>query len=269
MIFNELSNSVFCFALLCAGAEIDGGCSTPSRWWKIQRPIRARVNFRPAGGFEHPPCGFSRIARKRRRAAPPGFYLPYSPSFWQLLWKSLVMQGHQVRSSDHTLQKLYNRAPATVFEGQLWNVRNMIRSYLPTKCISRIFYICGLESGHFRNLPIISQWAKIKLPVLCFIFEFIWMESHQVMYLLILQVKFLVCDPSKGHGGHSRSPTPRVTSRCWSLGKTSLHYHFTSFDVNTKNWKVSSNEPTDRLNWTIKRSLVPWLKKIASAFGNT
>ena len=32
-----------------------------------------------------PPCGFSRIARKRRRAAPPGFHLPYPPSFWQLL----------------------------------------------------------------------------------------------------------------------------------------------------------------------------------------
>ena len=26
--------------------------------------------------------------------------------------------GHQVRSSDHTLQKLYIRAPATVFEGK-------------------------------------------------------------------------------------------------------------------------------------------------------
>ena len=45
MIFRELSNDVFCFVLRCAGAEIDGGCSnTPSRWWKIQRPIRARVN---------------------------------------------------------------------------------------------------------------------------------------------------------------------------------------------------------------------------------
>ena len=37
--------------------------------------------------------------------------------------------------------------------------------------------------------------------------ELIWMESHQVRYLLILQVKFLVGDPSKIHGGHLRSPT--------------------------------------------------------------
>ena len=31
------------------------------------------------------------------------------------------------------------------------------------------FYIGDLRSGHFRDLPIISQWAKIKLPILCFI----------------------------------------------------------------------------------------------------
>ena len=42
---------------------------------------------------------------------------------------------------------------------------------VPTKCISWIFDIGDLRSGHFRDLPIISQWAKIKLPVLCFIFS--------------------------------------------------------------------------------------------------
>ena len=48
MIFRELSNAVFRFVLRCAGAEIDGGCSNtppPSRWWKIQRPSRARVKI--------------------------------------------------------------------------------------------------------------------------------------------------------------------------------------------------------------------------------
>ena len=56
MIFRELSNAVFCFVLRCAGAEIDGGCSNtppPSRWWKIQRPSRARVNTRTGGGSEN------------------------------------------------------------------------------------------------------------------------------------------------------------------------------------------------------------------------
>ena len=52
MIFSELSNAVFRFVLRCAGAEIDGGgVQTPppplaSRWWKIQRPSRARVKPR-------------------------------------------------------------------------------------------------------------------------------------------------------------------------------------------------------------------------------
>ena len=52
-----------------------------------------------------PPCGFSRIARKRRRAAPPGFHLPYPPSFWQLLWtfRSWVMQGQVTRSVQVTI----------------------------------------------------------------------------------------------------------------------------------------------------------------------
>ena len=75
------------------------------------------VNLRPAGGggvFEHPPCGFSRIARKRRRAAPPGFHLPYPPSFWQLLWKfrSWVMQGQVTRSGQVTIPyKKFTIAP--------------------------------------------------------------------------------------------------------------------------------------------------------------
>ena len=67
IIFRELSNPVFRFVLRCAGAEIDGGggCSTPlpPYRWKIQRPIRARVNPPPPGeGVSDPtPFGFSGI----------------------------------------------------------------------------------------------------------------------------------------------------------------------------------------------------------------
>ena len=46
MIFRGLSNAAFCFSLRRPGAEIMGGRSNappPSRWWKIQRPSRARV----------------------------------------------------------------------------------------------------------------------------------------------------------------------------------------------------------------------------------
>ena len=54
MIFDEPSNAVVRFALRCAGAEIDGGVQTPPsiRWWKIQRPSKARVN---KGAFQGKP----------------------------------------------------------------------------------------------------------------------------------------------------------------------------------------------------------------------
>ena len=52
MIFRELSNAVFRYVLRCAGAEIDGGGvlkHPPIRWWKIQRPSRARVKHSGEG----------------------------------------------------------------------------------------------------------------------------------------------------------------------------------------------------------------------------
>ena len=60
IIFRELSNAVFRFVLRCAGAEIDGGgggvqTPPPSRWWKIQRPIRARVNVQVESWGALPP----------------------------------------------------------------------------------------------------------------------------------------------------------------------------------------------------------------------
>ena len=49
-----------------------------------------------------------------------------------------------------------------MFQGKLWNFQNMISSSVPTKRLSRIFDIGDLKSGHFCDLPIISQWAKIQ-----------------------------------------------------------------------------------------------------------
>ena len=46
--FSRAFERRFPFVLRCAGAEIDGGegvQTPPIRWWKIQRPIRARVNI--------------------------------------------------------------------------------------------------------------------------------------------------------------------------------------------------------------------------------
>ena len=132
------------------------------------------INLRPAGGgVWTPPLRFFADSKKTAARSAAGFSPTLSPIFLATFVKVSILgharSGHQVRSSDHTLQKFYNRAPTTVFEGKLWNFRNMIRSSVPTKRISWIFDIGDLRSGHFRDRPIISQWAKIKLPVLCFI----------------------------------------------------------------------------------------------------
>ena len=61
-----------------------------------------------------PPSGFSRIAKKRRRAAPPGFHPPYPPSFPQLLskFRPKAMWGQVTRSGQVTqLQNNFPIAP--------------------------------------------------------------------------------------------------------------------------------------------------------------
>ena len=163
-----------CLQCTAAGAQVPSPPqSTSAQWnrlpfWReliritLDTYIVVRcIKLRPAGeGLNKPPYCFSRTARKRRRAAPLGFHLPYPPSFWQLLWKfwSWAMKGQVTRSGQvarlYTLRKVYNRATATVFEGWLWKFLNMIGSSVPTKCISRIFDICNLKSGNFCNLPI-------------------------------------------------------------------------------------------------------------------
>ena len=123
------------------------------------------LTFALLGGVWRSPLPFFADSKKTAARSAAGFSPTLSPIFLATFVKVSILgharSDHQDRSSDHTLQKLYNRVPATVFEGKLWNFRNMIRSWVPTKCISRIFDIGDLRSGHFRNLPIISQWAKL------------------------------------------------------------------------------------------------------------
>ena len=85
--------------------------------------ISESFNLRPAGGvFEHPLPFFADSKKTAARSAA-GFSPTLSPIFLETFVKVSILgharSGHQVRSSDHTLQTLYNRAPATVFEGKL------------------------------------------------------------------------------------------------------------------------------------------------------
>ena len=82
------------------------------------------LTFALLGGvFEHPPLRFFADSKKTAARSAAGFSPTLSPIFLATFVKVSILgharSGHQVRSSDHTLQKIYNRAPATVFEGKL------------------------------------------------------------------------------------------------------------------------------------------------------
>ena len=86
---------------------------------------RRLVNLRPAGGgcLNTPPLRFFADSKKTAARSAAGFSPTLSPIFLATFVKVSILgharSGHQVRSSDHTLQKVYNRASATVFEEKL------------------------------------------------------------------------------------------------------------------------------------------------------
>ena len=95
-----------------------------------------------------------------------------------------------------------------MFQGKLWNFRNMMRLSVPTKRISRIFDIGDLRSGHFCDLPIISQWAKKSTPLYLLWRKRFWVESYRIGQLWTIRVKSCITYPSKGH-----LRSPEVTNR--------------------------------------------------------
>ena len=70
-----------------------------------------------------------------------------------------------MRRPQRAISEVWSRVTSTVVERGSWNFQKTYLSYVPTKRISRIFYFGDLRSGHFSDLPIISQWGKIQLPL--------------------------------------------------------------------------------------------------------
>ena len=102
---------------------------------------------RPAGGrLNAPPSGFSRIAKKRRRAAPPGFHPPYPPSFPQLLWKfrPKAMWGQVTRS------------------GQVTQLRNNFPITPRLQCFRESYETFGIWWGH-QCLQNVNLWFLISV----------------------------------------------------------------------------------------------------------
>ena len=66
-----------------------------------RKPLTSDINPRTAGGLiSAPPSGFSGVAQKRRRAAPPNFVQLFGHQL-HILWKSFDLRSSQVRSQVH------------------------------------------------------------------------------------------------------------------------------------------------------------------------
>ena len=86
-----------------------------------------------------------------------------------------------------------------MFQGKLWNFQNVMSSSLPTKRISQIFNIGDIRSGHFCDLPIISQWSKKSTPLYLLWRKHIWVESYRIGQLSTIYVKICIAYPLKRH----------------------------------------------------------------------
>ena len=128
-----------------------GVATTPLNWRGLTFALLVGV-------WTPPPLRFFADSKKTAARSAAGFSPTLSPIFLATFVKVSILgharSGHQVRSSDHTLQKLYNRAPATVFEGKLWNFRNMIRSSVPTKFYLGFLISVTLGKAIFVTSPI-------------------------------------------------------------------------------------------------------------------
>ena len=115
--------------------------------------------------------GASRIAKIRRRAAPPGFHPPY-PHLFRNFCENFDPRPCEVRSPGQVKwpnykitfpsRHGYNVSGKVMKLSEYDEVISAYKTY-----ISDFFYIGDLRSGHFCDLPIISQWAKNQL---CYIY---------------------------------------------------------------------------------------------------
>ena len=128
------------------------------------------INRAPTGGggVWTPPWVFFVIAKKTKARSAAVFCIAVRTTVPQLSsnlrsrWPKVRSPG-QVKWS-HLRKKNYYRVTATVVERKMWNFQDLVYYQVPTTCISRIFYIGYLRSGQFRDLSIISQWGKTKIP---------------------------------------------------------------------------------------------------------
>ena len=123
----------------------------------------AAFNPRPCWGVT--PCGFSKIAKKRRRSATVFAYL--INHHFRTFSENIVPKSSQVRSP-FQIKWPYRLKSLRYYSGYSFGAINMkLPGYHKTisvtsKRISWIFDFSDLRSGQFCDIPIIRQWRKTK-----------------------------------------------------------------------------------------------------------
>ena len=98
-----------------------------------------------------------------------------------------------------------------MFQRKLWNFRNMKRSSVPTKRISRIFDIVDLKSDHFCDLlrPFAIKGQGQKINSVIFTLGQAYLSGIiSLDQLWTIRVKYCISYPSKGY-----LRSPEVTNR--------------------------------------------------------
>ena len=126
------------------------------------------LNTRTGGGGAKNalPSGFSRIAEKQRRAAPPFFQYLLRIEL-HTLCQNFNPRSPKVRSPGQVkvkngflnlrLRSGHTRYPIGFKPSVFHKITDTYNLYISD------FHICDQRSGQFRDLTIISQWAKIQI----------------------------------------------------------------------------------------------------------
>ena len=187
-----------------------------------------------------PPLGFSRIAKIRRRAAPPGFHPPYPPSFPQLLWKfrPKTMRGQVTRSGQVTqLQNNFPIAPRLqCFKESLKLSEYDVVISAYKMFISDFRYRWPQVRSFLRPPHYKSMGKKSTLLYLLWRKRF-WIESYRIGRLWTIRVKNCITCPSKGH-----LRSPEVTNR---------HLPITVDQKEIETWDWCQNVRLGQANWVI------------------
>ena len=165
-----------------------------SEWMKMFRCGKQVVEISPidltrallrGGGRLNapPPLSFSRLAKIRRRAAPPGFHPLYPPSFPQLSWnfRPNAMWGQVTRSGQVTqLQSNFPIAPRLQgFRESYWTLEydEVISAY---KTFISDFWYRWPQVRSFLRPPHYKSMGKKSTPLYLLWRKPIWVESYRI-----------------------------------------------------------------------------------------